>query len=340
MATRWGIIGAGLISSDFVSAITTLPKSDHEVVAVASRSIEVASEFARKHSIPRHYSSYEDLLKDKEIDVVYIGTIHPTHLSIGLMALEAGKPVLCEKPMTLNAIQTSELIDKAQEKGLFLMEATWMRFFPACITLMDKISRGEIGQVKFVRVNFSFRRPSEREKGRLVDPSLGGGSVLDVGVYAISLATMLFGGSKPIKVHAEGTLLDTGVDDLAVITLTYAGGRIASLTCSISYNFECEAHIGGTGGDLKLPHPFWCPTSLESPSGVYEFQKVSLEFPLPALPRTNYPNSAGLRYEAEEVRSCLKRNAIESSIMPLAESLIVAQVADEVMKQIGVIYTK
>lgn len=338
MATRWGILGAGLISSDFVKALGTLPEQDHQVVAVASRSLDPAADFARQHSIQRHYGSYEELLQDDEVDVVYIGTIHPTHLAVGLKALEAGKPVLCEKPLTLSAAQTLQLIKKARAKKVFLMEATWMRFFPACVALRDKIQSGDIGQVKFVRVNFSFRRPADREKGRLVDPELGGGSVLDVGVYAISLATMLFKGERPIKVHAEGTLLDTGVDDLAVMTLTYSGGRIAQLSCSISFNFECEAHIGGTKGDLKLPHPFWCPTALESPRGVYDFQSVSLQFPLPPL-KTNYPNSAGLRYEAQEVRECLNRKVAESDIMPLNESLIVAEIADQVMKQIGVIYT-
>ena len=341
MAIRWGILGAGLISHDFVLGLKTLPETDHKIVAIGARSSSSAEVFATKHAISRHYGSYDDLLSDKDIDVVYIGTIHPTHLAIALKALEAGKPVLCEKPMTMNAHDTKTIIDKAREKGLFLMEATWMRFFPAVCELRQMIDNGDIGEVRFVRVNFSFRLPPERKEGRLTDPNLGGGSVLDVGVYTISLSTMIFRGERPEKVYAQGTLLPTGVDDLAVITLTYSGGRIAQLSCSISYNVACDAVICGTKGDLKLPHPFWCPTKLEVPQSVYTDKGMCKEFPLPSSPLPgNYPNCTGLRYEAEEVRQCLNKGKSESSIMPLEESLIVAEIAEEVMKQIGVVYYK
>lgn len=337
-ATRWGIIGAGLISNDFVLALKTLPQSEHRVTAVADRELESAKSFAARHSVPRYYGSFAELTSDDEVDIVYIGTIHPTHRDIALQVLDAGKPVLCEKPMTMSASDTKQLVLKAREKNLFLMEATWMRFFPACAALREKITKGDIGEAKFVRVNFSFRRPPEREKGRLIDPRLGGGSVLDVGVYTISLATMVFG-ERPKRIHACGTLLDTGVDDLAVITLEYSRGRIAQLSCSISYNFSCDAVICGTKDDLSLPHPFWCPTRLETPKGVYDFQGVSLDFPLPEIgERTNYPNGVGLRYEAEEVRQCLMRGEVECKYMSLEESVIVAEVTDEVLKQIGVAY--
>lgn len=339
--TRWGIIGAGLISHDFALALTTLPATDHILTAVSCITLESAQGFAAKHSIPHYYSNYRDMLQanNDTIDIVYIGTIHPTHYSIAMEVLEYGKPILCEKPMTLNAVHTKALIDKAREKGLFLMEATWMRFFPACIKMNQLIADGFIGQPKFVRVNFSFRRPAERAKGRLIDPSLGGGCVLDVGMYAISFATMIFGGQKPIKIHAVGSLLDTGVDDLAVITLSYPDGGIASLTCSISYNFNCDAIVCGTKSELQLPHPFWCSTRLETPKGVYDFEGVSLDFPLPPLAQpTNYPNSVGLRYEAQTVREYLLNNVKESDIMPLEHSLTVAEIADEVLKQIGVKY--
>ena len=339
MAIRWGILGAGKIAHDFVVALKTLPESEHRTEAVADLSGEEARQFAATHSIPRSYGSFDDLIRDENLDVIYIATIHVTHGDIGLKVLEAGRPVLCEKPMTTKKRDTQALIDKAREKGVFLMEATWMRFFPAIVELRRMISEGYLGEVRFVRANFSFRRPPERAEGRLTDPKLGGGSVLDVGVYTISFATMIFGGERPEKIYAQGTLLPTGVDDLAVITLTYAGGRIAQLTCSISYDIACDAVVCGTKGELRLPHPFWCPTKLASPEGVYEKETVSKEYPLPMpyLPG-NYPNCTGLRYEAAEVYSCLKEGRKESSVMPLDESLIVIEVAEEVMRQIGVVY--
>ena len=339
MALRWGIIGAGMISHDFVIGLKTLSETEHKVVAVADRLADDALKFATTHSIPCSYGSHDELLKDPRVDVVYIGTIHVTHRDIALKVMEAGKPVLCEKPMTMRASDTKEMIDKAREKNLFLMEATWMRFFPAVLELRRMITEGFLGEIRFIRANFSFRRPSERCKGRLIDPALGGGGVLDIGVYPISLTTMIFGGERPEKIYAQGTLLSTGVDDLAVITLTYSGGRIAQISCSISYDISCDAVICGTEAELRLPHPFWCPTKLESPEGVYQKTPISKEFPLPEpyLPG-NYPNCTGLRYEAQEVYTCLKEGKKESNIMPLEQSLIVAEIADEVLRQLGVVY--
>ena len=341
MALRWGILGAGKIAHDFVIGLKTLPESEHEAAAVAEMSEEPAKQFAATHSIPRAYGTFEELMRDPDIDVIYIATIHVTHREIGLKVLEAGKPVLCEKPMTMNARDTKAMIDKARQKGLFMMEATWMRFFPAVVELRRMIAEGHLGEVKFVRANFSFRRPPERAEGRLTDPSLGGGSILDVGVYTISFATMIFGGERPEKIHAQGSLLSTGVDDLAVMTLTYSRGRIAQLSCSISYDMSCDAVVCGTKGELRLPHPFWCPTRLDSPEGVYDKETISKEYPLPEphIPG-NYPNCTGLRYEAQDVRTCLKQGKRESSVMPLDESLVVIEVAEEVMRQIGVVYCK
>ena len=341
MALRWGILGAGKIAHDFVVGLKTLPQSEHQVAAVAEMSMEPAQKFATTHSVPRSYGSFEELMNDPDLDIIYIATIHVTHHDIALKVLEAGKPILCEKPMTMSVRDTRELIDKAREKGLFLMEATWMRFFPAIVELRRMIAEGHLGEVKFVRTNFSFRRPPERAEGRLTDPKLGGGSVLDIGVYTISFATMIFGGERPEKIYAQGSLLSTGVDDLAVITLTYSGGRIAQLSCSISYDISCDAVVCGTKGELRLPHPFWCPTRLETPEGIYKKDSISKEYPLPTpyLPG-NYPNCTGLRYEAQEVYSCLKEGRKESNIMPLDESLVVMEIAEEVMRQIGVVYCK
>ena len=330
MALRWGICSAGKISHDFLVGLKTLPETSHKVVAVAARSLDSAQSFAATHSIPRSYGSYDELAADPEVDVVYIGTIHPTHLSSAKKMLEAGKPVLCEKPLTMNAEETRAMIALAKEKNLFLMEAVWMRYFPVMFELRRLIAEGAIGEVRYVNVTFGFRMHSENK--RLTEPELGASAVLDVGVYVINFASMIFNGEKPEKIHAEGILSNKGTDDLVAITMTYSGGRVAQLTCSVIVDLPCEALVSGTKGDLKVPKRFWCPTKLETPDGVKEFP-----LPKPYLP-TKFANSEGMGYEAEEVRKCLQEGRKESAILSLKETQLVADIMEEVMKQVGVVY--
>ena len=333
MALRWGICSAGKICHDFVVSLKTLPESDHRVVAVGARSLEDAKKFAATHSIPRAYGSYEEVAADTEVDVVYVGGIHPTHLAVSTMALNKGKPVLCEKPLTMNVRDTETLLATAQEKGLFIMEAVWTRYFPAMVELRRLIAEGSIGDVKYVNIAFSFRR-QPLTTARLVDPKLGGGGLLDVGIYVLNVASMVFGGEQPESIRAWGQLSEEGTDELAAITLVYKGGRIAQLTCGTAYNIPSQAVVCGTKGEVKIPAPFWCPTKLETPDGTKEYP-----LPEPALP-LNYGNSTGLRYEAEEVRRCLKEGLKESPVMPHKETLLIANMIEEAMKQIGVVYFK
>ena len=331
-ALRWGICSAGKISHDFVIGLKTLPATDHHVKAVAARSLESAQEFAKRHAIETSYGCYEELARDKDVDVVYIGAIHPAHLACAKLMIEAGKPVLCEKPLTMNAHDTSALIALARERGVFLMEAVWTRFFPVMNELRTVIKNKEIGEVRYVNITFSFR--PEKDVPRLQEPELGAGSVLDVGVYAINVASMVFGGEKPIEIHARGETTPKGIDQLVAMTLVYSGGRIAQLTCGTAYQLPCEAIICGTKGDCTIPKRFWCPTKLVLPTG-------SREYPLPTpYQPTNFANSEGMCYEAEEVRQCLRQHKMESSVMSLSDSQLVADIMDEVMKQVGVVYYK
>uniref|UniRef100_A0A1X7UZZ8 Trans-1,2-dihydrobenzene-1,2-diol dehydrogenase n=1 Tax=Amphimedon queenslandica TaxID=400682 RepID=A0A1X7UZZ8_AMPQE len=321
-ALRWGICSAGKVSHDFLVGLKALPETSHSILAVAARSLESAQAFATKHSIPQAYGSYEELAKDPQLDVIYIGTITPSHLSCAKMMVEAGKAVLCEKPLTMNSEETKQLIAFAREKNVFLMEAIWMRFFPAMFELRRLIASGSIGDINYVNVSFGFH------------PKLGGGATLDIGVYAINFTSMVFGGEKPEKIHAEGTLSDEGTDNLAAVTITYPGGRIAQLSISIKADLPCEAFVYGTKGQLKVPKWFWCPTKLETPEGTKEFP-----LPKPYQP-TNFANSEGMCYEAEEVRRCLQEGKKESDIMTLNETQLVADIMDDIMKQLGVIYFK
>ena len=334
MALRWGICSAGKISNDFVVSLRTLPESDHKVVAVGARSLEAAKTFAATHSIPRAYGSYEEVAADPEVDVVYVGSINTAHLSVCMTVLEKGKPILCESPLTMNVRDTETLLKAAQDKGIFLMEALLTRYFPVMFELRKIIAEGQIGEVKYVNAAISFRRP-QKTGGRHVDPKLGGGGLLSLGVYVMNFTSMVFGGEAPESIHAWGQLTEEGTDELAAITLVYKGGRIAQLTCGTAYNqITCEAVVCGTKGDVKIPVPFWCPTKIETAEGTKEFP-----LPEPALP-LNFFNSTGMRYEAEEVRRCLREGKKESDIMPHKETLLVAKMTEEIMKQIGVVYYK
>ena len=326
MALRWGICSAGRISHDFVVGLKTLPETSHKVVAVAARSLDSAQSFAATHSIPRSYGSYDELAADPEVDVVYIGTIHQTHFTCAKKMMSAGKPVLCEKPLTMNGKDTKALIEFAREKDVFLMEAIWTRCLPSVVELRHLLNDNVIGDVRYINITFGsrFQPPG-------TNSPMETGSVLDVGVYAINLVTMIYG-EKPEKIYAQGLLTSNGCDELAAITLSYSGGRIAQLTSATAYKLSCEALISGTKGDLKLPYPFWCSQKLETVDGIKEFP-----FPKPYLP-VNFFGSEGLGYEAEEVRKCLQDANKESAIMPLNETQIVADIMDDIMKQMGVVH--
>ena len=333
MALRWGICSAAKISHDFIVALKTLPDTSHQVVAIGARSLESAQKLATTHSIPRSYGSYDELANDPEIDVVYIGTIHPAHLSSARMMLEAGKPVLCEKPLTMNADDTRTLIKLAREKNLFFMEGIWMRYFPAIVELRRLIAQGVIGKVNYI--NIPLGRVKNVDKlPRYINPDLGASMLLNLGIYCINFASMIFCGEKPERISAEGIINPNGIDTLIAVTLCYSGKRIAQITCTDLCTLPCDATVSGTKGQIKVFNQFWCPTKLETPDGIKEFP-----LPKPYLP-TNFANSEGFCYEAEEVRHCLQEGKKESAVMPLEETQLVAEIMDEVMKQVGVIHFK
>ncbi|KAK1891750.1 Trans-12-dihydrobenzene-12-diol dehydrogenase [Dissostichus eleginoides] len=182
MATRWGICSSGRISHDFTVALKTLPPEDHQVVAVAARELEDAQEFATKHSISRVYGSYEELARDPDIDVVYIGVIHPYHLSTCLLFTNAKKNVLCEKPLAMNTKKMKEILSSAKRNDVFLMEAVWTRFFPASVEIRRLVDQGEVGEVKMVRSEFGVPIPHVPRSGQ---KELGGGAILDIGIYCL-----------------------------------------------------------------------------------------------------------------------------------------------------------
>ncbi|KAL1257238.1 hypothetical protein QQF64_012783 [Cirrhinus molitorella] len=331
MVIRWGICSAGKISNDFTVALRTLPAENHQVVAVAARDLKHAQEFAQKHSIPRAYGSYEELAKDPEIDVVYVGTIQTHHLSAGALFMNAKKNILCEKPLAMNLKEVQELIATAKKNDVFLMEAVWTRFFPVSLEISRLLSRGEVGEVKVVRADFGLPLT---HVPRAVQKEMGGGALLDIGIYCVQFALMVFNGEKPESIQATGVCLDTGVDETMIITLKFSGQRLAVCTCTISAQLPNEALIVGTKGTIKVPAHMWCPTSLMV-NGV----ETQYPVPDPALP-LNFTNSTGMSYEAEEVRRCLLNGLKESSRMSHADSVLLAEIMDEARRQVGVVYSQ
>lgn len=310
-------------------ALKTLPPEDHQVAAVAARNYDDALKFAQKHSIPRTYGSYEELSKDPDIDVVYIGVIHPYHLRTCLLFINSKKNVLCEKPLAMNTREVQEILAAAKRNNVFLMEAVWTRFFPASVEIRRMLAQGEVGDIKMVRSEFGlllmhFPRTTQKE--------LGGGAILDIGIYCLQFISMVYNGEKPESIQAAGVCFETGVDETVVVTLKYSKNRMAVFTCSAGVQLPNDAVITGTKGSIKVPSLMWCPTSL-----IVNDKETEFPVPEPCMP-VNFINSTGMRYEAEEVRQCLLKGLKESTVMSHADSLLLAEMEDEIRRQVGVVY--
>ncbi|KAK6475311.1 trans-1,2-dihydrobenzene-1,2-diol dehydrogenase-like isoform X1 [Huso huso] len=330
MATRWGICSAGKISHDFVVALKTLPREEHQVVAVAARELGWAQDFANRHDIPRAYGSYQELAQDKDIDVVYLGTIHPQHHPVGLLFLRAKKNLLCEKPLAMNMREVLELTAAARENDVFLMEALWTRYFPASIQISDVLAQGVLGEVKLVRVEFGMPM---LDVSRAVKKELGGGALLDIGVYCLQFACMVFNGERPESIQASGCLLDTGLSlCVCVCVCVCVWSVLCVCLCDTGLSFCQMAFIFGTKGTIKIPAPMWSPTSL-----IVNGNETQFPLPEPSQP-LNFPNSTGLRYEAQEVRRCLLAGLKQSPRMTLEDTALLTSICDEARRQVGVVY--
>ena len=319
---RWGILGTGRIAGDFATGLRALP--DAELIAVGSRSAEAADRIGTRFEIARRYPSYETLAHDPDVDVVYVATPHALHHSNTRLCLEAGKAVLCEKPFTLNAAQARDLVDLARGEGLFLMEAMWTRFLPALVEVRQRVAAGGIGEVQFLTADFGFRKEFDPSH-RLFDSALGGGALLDVGVYLASLASMFLG--RPSEIRSLSQIGPSGVDERAAVVFGYEGGRFAQLTAAITATTPQAATIVGSTGSIAL-HPLWWRASAYTltPNGG---QPETTEVP--------YVEN-GYCHEAAEVMRCLRSGALESPGMPLDETVAVMETLDRVRAQCGLRY--
>lgn len=322
MTLGWGILGTGDIARQFAEDIRHA--ADAALLAVGSRRLETAEAFAGLHDVPRAYASYEALLADPDIGAVYVATPHPFHFECVMACIDAGKAVLCEKPLGMNAAQTAAMIDAAHEKGVFLMEGVWSLFFPAMAKVRELIATGAIGTVRMMRADFCFRIPFDATF-RLFAPALGGGALLDVGVYPLALAQMVYG-AEPTSVKTHVNLAATGVDEQAVMTLHYANGAMASLACASRVAMPQEALIAGTSGYIRIPERFSQPDALVL---VVDGKEERLTFP-----RTGY----GYHLEIEAATRCIAEGALECGVATHAASLSVANTADRIRKGWGLRY--
>jgi predicted dehydrogenase len=319
---NWGIMGTGWIADRFASDLQYV--TNGEAVAVGSRTIESASKFAENMNIPIAYGTYEELVTDPNIDVIYIGTPHPFHIEHVTLALQAGKSVLCEKPFTVNAAELEKLIELAREKNVFMMEAMWTRFLPAIVKVREWIQQGCIGEVKQVRAEFGFQ--SEwNPQGRLLNPELGGGALLDAGIYPISFAAMIFG-AKPIHISSTAEIGQTGVDEHFTALLDYGSGQAALLSGAVRLDLNNDAYIYGTKGHIHIP------TFLYANEATLQVNDEDAQ--LFTAPRSSH----GYAYEAEEVGRLILDGQKESSVISLDESLNIIRILDKMREQWGLKY--
>ena len=318
---HWGILGPGTIARQFATGLQAVAGRQ-----TAGRRLPLPGEgrrFCRSVLRPKRHASYEALAADPDIHVVYIATPHPGHKDAALLCLEHGKAVLCEKPFTVNAREAEEVIESARQKNLFVMEAMWSRFFPAMAHVRKLLADGVIGEARMLQADFGFRAGVNPES-RLFNPALAGGGLLDVGVYPLSLASMIFG--TPTQITGVAQMGETGVDEQAAMALLYAAGQIASLTTGIRINTPHEAHILGTDGSIKLHAPWWKPAKLTINAGG-KSEDITIPY-----------ESVGMNYEAEEVGNCLRAGQTESDVIPLDETLSILKTMDELRRQWGLKY--
>lgn len=319
---KWGILGCGNIANKFAHGLLEL--SEAEITAVASRSAEKAADFGNKFRAQSSYGSYQELVYDVKVDVIYIATPHNFHKEHTLLCLENGKHVLCEKPLTTCAADADTMISKSRGKNLFLMEAMWTRFLPLWMELKQKLADGLIGDIWLVQADFGFGSRLG-DTGRHMDPNLAGGALLDVGIYPISLANWIFN-DLPQKGSSAIKKTHSGVDASSTYFFDYGQGRQAMLSSTVTMNTRKEAVIVGSKGYLKIPN-FWMADQVQVFIGNDE--PYTLNYPYP---------STGYQYEALEVMNCIKAGMNQSKIMPLQDSLSTLKIMDSFRKDWGLIY--
>jgi predicted dehydrogenase len=322
---RWGLMATGGIAHTFATDLRDhVP--DAELVAVGSRAQATADAFADEFDIPHRHGTYAALAADPDVDAIYVSPPHPFHRDAAMLAIEAGKAVLLEKPFTMDLASSTELVDAARSAGVLLVEAMWTRFLPTMARVREILAAGTLGEITYLTAEHGQWFPSDPNH-RLFAPSLGGGALLDLGIYPVSFAHMVLG--EPSRITAVSDPAFTGVDATTSVILQYPSGAHAVLTTSLAAASNNPAAIYGTEARLELDGWFYTPTSF----GVVARDGTVLESYDPP------DGGRGMEYEAIEVGRCLREGLTESPLMPLAETLAVMGTMDEIRHQIGLDYS-
>ncbi len=319
---RWGILGAGRIAEKFCTALSTV---DHAVVyAIASRDRTNAIAYATRFNAVKFYDNYDHLVNDPDVDIIYIATPHAFHYRRAMQCLLNKKAVLCEKPLTLCASHTKALVETARQQQVFFAEGMWTAFMPFMEKVKSLINEAVIGELKYLSADFAFAAPYDTES-RLFNKKLGGGSLMDIGVYPLYLATSLMG--KPVNIHTASALTATGVDEFTDVQLQYANGAVARLFSSIAVNTGITAELTGTKGRIKILHPWFKATT------------VTVELNDGSAQEFSTPHAVnGFEYEIRSVMRCLETGETEPSEMPHALTVSISELADEILASAGVNY--
>lgn len=320
---RWGILATGGIAHKFASDLKLV--KDAELTAVASRNLEKSKEFARKFNIKNAYGSYEELAHSGDVDVVYIATPHTLHYANTLLCLENGKHVLVEKPAGMNSRQLNDMISLASQKNLFFMEAFWTRFIPSYLKFRELALDGTIGQIQYIQADFGFIGSTDPNH-RLQNKSLGGGSLLDIGIYPVFLSLDIAG--NPDEILSTAIINKVGIDETTSILFNYRENRINSnLYSTIVANTPVEATVFGNKGSVTLKRMWHIPT------------KVSLNLTNGKTKKYSFPEKGfGYEYEAREVNKCILEGRMFSEIFPPSASQLLHSTLDEIRQKIGLVY--
>ena len=324
---RWGIIGLGKIARKFADDLRLLPNA--QLHAVASTSLDRAQEFAAEYGAPHAYGRYEDIVHCPELDVVYVATPHVLHSESALLCLENGLPVLCEKPFAMNGGEARRMVAAARRNRVFLMEALWSRFIPAVDHALQLVSEGTIGSVHTVKSDFGFKLPFDPHS-RIYDKALGGGSLLDIGIYPALLSLFVFGKPEAEDILAAATFTRTEVDESCAFTFRYPHNKLAIGHSTVAANTPVEACLYGTEGTIFL-HSRWHHTQKLTVS-KYEGRteiKHDLDFPYEGW---------GYAFEAAHVMDCLRQQRLESDLIPLDFTLDLVETLDTIREKIGLAY--
>ncbi len=323
---RWGILACGKIAKKFAADLKLV--EDGELIAVASRDIERAKQFAAEFPAKYVFGSYEELVNCEEVDAIYVASPHSHHHEHTLLCLNHGKAVLCEKAFAINQQQAKEMIELARTKKVFLMEALWTRFLPHYLKVRDMIAEGKLGELKGVLANFGFK-PPEPVSPRLFEPALGGGSLLDIGIYPVFLAQSILG--VPDSITAKMDTAHTGVDEQCSMVFHYKNGMTANLFSTLASNLETDADIFGTKGRIRLTNRFY------EPSATIQY------YPDIITSRTIIPIEKeagwGYQHEIRHVNECLQKGLTESPVWILDDTFNLMQTLDAIREQMGLRYS-